>query len=63
MNSGKCHGGPLHGYPMHHASPSYRLAVDQTTRKSMPGMVDSADPNIKFGTYHFADGTWTWHES
>lgn len=62
MNSGICHGGPLHGHPMHHPEDSCRLAVDQHTNRSIPGMVASADPFIKFGTYRFADGIWTWHE-
>lgn len=61
MNSGICQGGPLHGHPNHHPEDSHRLAIDQHTLKAIPGMVSSTDPFIKFGTYRFADGVWTWH--
>lgn len=62
MNSGICQGGPLHGYANHHPEASHQLAVDQHTKRAIPGMVASADPYIKFGTYRFADGIWTWTE-
>lgn len=66
MNSGTCHGGPLDGRTLHHPEPAYRVAIDpypgRGGPKTIPGMVASADPFIKFGTYRFADGVWTWHE-
>lgn len=62
INYGLCHGGP---YNMKHLADHrevFPVAIDATTRKANPGMVASADPNIKFGAYHFADSIWTWHE-
>lgn len=61
MNSATCQGGPFHGRLLHHPEASYRVAVDQHTKRAIPGMIASADEAIKFGTYRFADDVWTWH--
>lgn len=65
MNSGACHGGPLHGKQLHHPESAYNVAVDQGSFKTIPGMISNAETlatDIKFGTYRFAYGRWTWHE-
>jgi hypothetical protein len=64
MNSGTCNGGPLDGKLLHHPEPVYQVATEPhwSTRRPVPGMVASADPAIKFGTYRFGHGFWVWQE-
>lgn len=65
MNSGTCHGGPLDGKMLHHPAPAYQVAIDQGSFKTIPGMISNAEALsalVKFGTYSFADGVWTWQE-
>lgn len=67
MNSGTCIGGPLDGQQLHHKGFAYQLAINPYPTRpgptSIPGMIASADLDIRFGTYYFASGTWTWNES
>lgn len=68
MNSGTCRGGPLDGKNLHHPAPRYQVAIDEHSKKTIPGYYRPSDPlsvvpvAIRFGTYRFADGVWTWQE-
>lgn len=60
ISYGLCHGGPFNNKHLAHHGEVFPLAIDKTLRRANPGMVASADPNVAFGAYHFADGAWNW---
>jgi hypothetical protein len=62
INYGLCHGGPYNKKNLADHREVFPVAIDKTMRRASPGMVASADPNVVFGAYHFADGVWTWRE-
>lgn len=61
MNYGLCVGGPFHKKHMAHATESYRVAVNRVTKKGIPAMQASTDPDLKFGEYRWENGGWAWH--
>ncbi len=57
---GPCNGGPYDMERLTHHCEVLRVAIHMPSRKPIPAMVASADPDIKFGEYRFADGIWNW---
>lgn len=59
-NYGRCEGGPWNNKHLSDHREVFPVAIDQFTKKAIPAVVVSTDPDVKFGAYHFADGAWTW---
>lgn len=57
---GLCQGGPFNKKHLAHHREVFPIAIDKRTRKAIPAMVASADPEIAFGEYHFKNGVWVW---
>lgn len=62
INYGLCQGGPFNKKHLADHREVFPLAIDRQTRKAIPAMVASNNPDIPFGEYHFVDGGWVWKE-
>lgn len=60
INYGICHGGPYNNKHLADHREVFHVAIDKAMRRANPGMIASADPNVVFGAYRFAEGIWNW---
>lgn len=59
-NYGRCEGGPFNKKNLAHHGEVYRIAVQQSSGKAVPGLVASEDPDIEFGEYRWGGKAWIW---